>query len=60
MILFIIFYLIVGILIAIDNNKADIREGYESDLYLYRWIPITWFFILLYNVLTDDEDELDV
>lgn len=57
MIYFIIFYLIVGILLAVENHKADLIEGIESTLNDYKWLPLNWFFILVFNVFRDDGDD---
>lgn len=57
MIYFIIFYLIVGILLAVENYKADLIEGIESTLNDYKWLPLNWFFILVFNVFRNDGDD---
>lgn len=57
MIYFIIFYLIVGILLAVENYKADLIEGIESTLNDYKWLPLSWFFILVFNVFRNDGDD---
>lgn len=54
---FICFYLITGILIAVDNYKADIREFGEGDLNIYKWMPINWFLIILLNVFMEPNNE---
>ena len=44
MILFLIFYLVTGVLITLDC-----LEPHES-INDYKWLPLTWFFVLVYNV----------
>lgn len=56
MALFLIFYLSVGILLAYENYLTDIEEGFDSNLNIYKWMPITWFFILIYNVFFRDRN----
>lgn len=57
MALFLIFYLGVGILLAYENYLTDKEEGYDTELYFYRWMPIAWLFILIYNVFFRDRND---
>ena len=58
MIYFIIFYIIVGIVTALLNIKADKIEGIEPQMG-YRWLPLTWFPLMLLELITfynEDDD----
>ena len=59
---YLISYLVVGILLAVECRKADSIEGVESTLNDYKWLPLNWFFILVFNVFRNDDndDELGV
>lgn len=48
MTLFLIFYLVTGALITLDC-----LEPHES-IHQYKWLPLTWFFVLVYNVFFRD------
>lgn len=54
MALFLIFYLGVGLLLAYENYLTDLEETEDASFYFYRWMPIFWLFILIYNVCFRD------
>ena len=39
------------------KTEAYKEEGYDAELYFYRWMPIFWFFILIYNVFFRDRND---
>lgn len=61
MIYLIIFYVIVGIIVALLNMKADEVEGVEAQVD-YRWLPLTWFPLMVLELITfysgDNDSEL--
>ena len=44
-----IFYLIAGTLLMLDVQKEDSVNNYS-------WLPLTWFFVLIYNVFFRDRN----
>lgn len=61
MIYFIIFYIIVGIVTALLNMKADKIEGVEAQID-YRWLPLTWFPLMILELITfyNEDDDSDL
>lgn len=51
MIYLIIFYVVVGIVMALLNMKADEIEGTDPQID-YRWLPLTWFPLMILELIS--------